>query len=114
MILPTQLARGLLHCKGDQNVPSVHDIFHQSSFPPTVLILSSPGLWAAKMNLKGTSGLATDDDLVEYETRLEALDQELERRKDLGRQFQAVLNRQAVLLEDDEASREKHQVRLGA
>ncbi|GFO26753.1 cytadherence high molecular weight protein 2 [Plakobranchus ocellatus] len=71
---------------------------------------SLKGLWAAKMNLKGTSGLATDDDLAEYERRLESLDLELERRKDLGRQFQAVLDRQAVLQEDDEASREKHQV----
>ncbi|RUS80257.1 hypothetical protein EGW08_011986, partial [Elysia chlorotica] len=71
---------------------------------------SLKGLWAAKMNLKGTSGLATDADLVDYERRLEALDQELERRKDLGRQFQAVLARQADLQEQDEAGREKHQV----
>ena len=68
------------------------------------------GLWAAKMNLSGTSALATDQDLAHYERKLEALDIELERRKDIGRQFETVLDRQEQLLTTDDQAREQHQV----
>lgn len=71
---------------------------------------SLKGLWAAKMNLKGKAALATDEDLAEYDRKLSALEFELERRKDVGRRFEAVLRRQQELMEDDEKNREKHQV----
>ena len=41
-------------------------------------------LWAAKMNLKRESCLATSADLNQYERLKEEVDQEVERRKDLG------------------------------
>jgi hypothetical protein len=71
---------------------------------------SLKGLWAAKMNLKGKAALATDEDLASYERKLEALEIELERRRDVGRRFEAVLDRQVKLMEEDEQCREKHQV----
>jgi len=72
---------------------------------------SLKGLWAAKMNLKGQAILATDDDLAVYDWKLKALENELERRKDVGRQFEEILIRQKELMIDDEKCREKHQVR---
>lgn len=71
---------------------------------------SLKGLWAAKMNLKGKASMATDEDLVSYENKLEALEIELERRRDIGRRFEAILNKQKELMLDDEHGREKHQV----
>ena len=44
-------------------------------------------LWAAKLNLKGRSSLATQEELAEYERRKEELDIEVERRKELGEKF---------------------------
>ena len=71
---------------------------------------SLKGLWAAKMNLQGKSALATDEDVAVYERKLDKLENELERRKDVGRQFVAILERQEQLMDDDEAGRKKHQV----
>jgi hypothetical protein len=71
---------------------------------------SLKGLWAAKMNLKGKASMATDEDLVSYENKLEALEIELERRRDVGRRFEAILNKQKELMVEDEHGREKHQV----
>jgi hypothetical protein len=59
---------------------------------------SLKGLWAAKMNLKGQAILATDDDLAVYDWKLKALENELERRKDVGRQFEEILIRQKELM----------------
>lgn len=73
---------------------------------------SLKGLWAAKMNLKGKASLATDEDLVSYENKLEALEIELERRRDIGRRFEAILNKQKELMMEDEQGREKHQVKI--
>lgn len=70
---------------------------------------SLKGLWAAKMNLKGKASMATDEDLVNYENKLEALEIELERRRDVGRRFEAILNKQKELMMEDELGREKHQ-----
>ena len=71
---------------------------------------SLKGLWAAKLNLKGTALLATDSDLQSYDWKLDYLERELARRKEVGRQFETVLNRQLSLAEDDEKAREEHQV----
>ncbi|XP_062603182.1 uncharacterized protein LOC134264959 [Saccostrea cucullata] len=71
---------------------------------------SLKGLWAAKMNLKGKASMATDEDLVCYENKLEALEIELERRRDIGRRFEAILNKERELMMEDEYGREKHQV----
>lgn len=71
---------------------------------------SLKGLWAAKMNLKGPGVLATDGDIEVYDEKLRALENELERRKDVGRQFEEILIRQKELMTDDETCREKHQV----
>ena len=68
------------------------------------------GLWAAKMNLKGKAAMATNEDLVGYESKLEALEIELERRRDVGRRFEAILQKQKELMADDEKGRENHQV----
>lgn len=46
--------------------------------------MSLKGLWAAKLNLEGRVDLATPQDLVAYETKLEELEIELERRKEVG------------------------------
>jgi hypothetical protein len=46
--------------------------------------------------------LATDDDLAVYDWKLKALENELERRKDVGRQFEEILIRQKELMIDDE------------
>ncbi|XP_013391352.1 uncharacterized protein LOC106159584 [Lingula anatina] len=73
--------------------------------------LSLKGLWAAKLNLKGgSSALATKEDLAAYERKLEELEIELERRRELGSRFQTILERQINLQEQDEKSREEHQV----
>ena len=45
---------------------------------------SLKGLWAAKLNLEGRASLATPEDLALYETKLEELEIELERRKQVG------------------------------
>ena len=70
------------------------------------------GLWAAKFNLKGgKSGLATQEDIAAYEAKLHELERELERRKEIGRKFEAVLKRVRDLMEADEQAREDHEVR---
>ena len=71
---------------------------------------SLKGLWATKLNLDGQSGLATDEDLAAYESKLKELQTELERRKDLGAQFEAVLHRTMLLRNKNEEDREEHQV----
>lgn len=71
---------------------------------------SLKGLWAAKMNLSGKCSLATQEDLASYETKLEDLEIELERRKEVGRRFAAILEQQTTLMTDDEKGRENHQV----
>ena len=71
---------------------------------------SLKGLWAAKLNLKGTAVLATDDDLESYDRKLHHLERELDRRKEVGRRFESVLNRQLDIAENDEKCREEHQV----
>ena len=71
---------------------------------------SLKGLWAAKMNLKGTAVLATDDDLALYDRKLDYLERELARRKEVGRQFETVLDRQLDIADNDEKCREQHQV----
>ena len=74
---------------------------------------SLKGLWAAKMNLKGTAALATDEDLASYDRKLSFLERELERRKEVGHRFGAILERQKQLADDDEKHREAHQVSGG-
>ena len=71
---------------------------------------SLKSLWAAKMNLKGTAILATDADIAEYDRHLHALEQELERRKEVGHRFNAILTQQEYLAQEDEKAREAHQV----
>ena len=73
---------------------------------------SLKGLWVAKLNLSGKSGLATADDLAVYDAKLRELEDELERRKDLGTQFEVVLQRTRGLMNADEMAREEHQVRV--
>ncbi|CAH1789583.1 unnamed protein product [Owenia fusiformis] len=75
---------------------------------------SLKGLWAAKLNLKGRASMATQEDIAKYEVKLEELEIELERRKELGTRFEAILQRQQNLIEDDELDREKHQVNYEA
>ena len=71
---------------------------------------SLKGLWATKLNLDGQSGLATEEDLAAYDAKLKELQTELERRKDLGTQFEAVLHRTMQLRNTNEQEREEHQV----
>lgn len=71
---------------------------------------SLKGLWAAKLNLKGRSSLATQEDIAAYESKLEELEIELERRRELGTRFQVILEHQIEVFEEDAASREEHQV----
>jgi len=73
---------------------------------------SLKGLWAAKMNLKGKAALATDEDLATYDRSFHMLEIELERRKKVGRSFEAILMNQRRLMEEDEICREKHQVNI--
>ena len=54
--------------------------------------------------------MATDDDLMSYDRKLDYLERELERRKEIGRRFESVLNRQLELADNDEKCREEHQV----
>ena len=70
---------------------------------------SLKGLWVAKLNLNGRAGAATQDDLDAYDAKRHDLDLELERRKDLGSTFGAVLLRMKQLTDDEEVAREKHQ-----
>ena len=71
---------------------------------------SLKGLWVTKLNLGGQSGLATPEDLATYDAKLHELEAELERRKDLGAQFESVLQRTRQLMNTDELEREEHQV----
>jgi hypothetical protein len=71
---------------------------------------SLKGLWAAKLNLKGRSCLATPEDLAAYEGKLEELEIELARRRDLGERFETMLSRQQELMDDDEKCREEQQI----
>ena len=45
---------------------------------------SLKNLWAAKMNVKGAGLMATDADIAEYDGRLHFLEEELQRRKEVG------------------------------
>jgi hypothetical protein len=69
-------------------------------------------LWVAKLNLQGRSELATQQDLREYETRREQLEQELERRKAVGRAYLSVVEEQTLIHEQDMACRREHQVKV--
>ena len=71
---------------------------------------SLKGLLNAKLNLTGLSGAATEEDYEMFETMNNGLEAELERRKQLGSQFEKVLIRTRELSEADEGSREEHQV----
>ena len=71
---------------------------------------SLKGLWAAKLNLKGRAGMATPEDMAAYETKLEELEAELLRRKELGGRFESTLARMQDLANSDEKHREDHQV----
>ena len=71
---------------------------------------SLKGLWAAKLNLKGRAGMATEEDMAAYELRLGALEEELQRRKQLGGRFESTLGRLKDLMLTDEKHREEHQV----
>ena len=71
---------------------------------------SLKGMWTAKMNMKGAPLLATETDLAEYDRKLHFLEEELERRREVGHRFEAILKRQEDLAEDDEKHREAHQV----
>ena len=71
---------------------------------------SLKGLWAAKLNLKGRAGMATPEDMAGYELRLGALEEELQRRKQLGGRFESTLGRLKDLMLTDEKHREEHQV----
>ena len=71
---------------------------------------SLKSLWAAKMNLKGTNVLLTEDDIAAYNRTLLELERELERRKEVGHRFSAILARQEQLATEDEKYREEHQV----
>ena len=62
------------------------------------------------MNLKSRAAMATQEDVAAYEEKLEQLDIEVERRKELGRRYAAILEQQKKLLDDDEVAREEHQV----
>ena len=71
---------------------------------------SLKGLWASKLNLSGRAGMATEADLMSYDRKLHELEAELERRKELGRRFQTVLQRVMEIEGADEKFREDHQV----
>ena len=71
---------------------------------------SLKGLWAAKLNLKGRTGMATEEDMAAYELRQGALETELQRRKQLGGRFESTLARLRGLMTVDEKHREEHQV----
>ena len=71
---------------------------------------SLKGLWAIKMNLNGKAGLATRSDVTRYEEKLRLLEEELQRRKELGHKYQGVMQRMKQLADNDEQSREDHQV----
>ncbi len=71
---------------------------------------SLKGLWSAKLNLQGHVGMVTEDELMAYDVKLEALEAELLRRKALGGRYQQVLLRMKDLMMQDERCREDHQV----
>ena len=71
---------------------------------------SLKGLLAAKLNLSGKGGMATEDDIAAYEVKLDALERELERRMELGGRFEHVLARMRTIQEEDEMYRRQHQV----
>ena len=70
---------------------------------------SLKGLWSAKLNLN-RSGMATEQDVQDYDSKLEELETELERRKALGSSFEKVLARMKELHIEDEKFRKEHQV----
>ncbi|EDV28435.1 uncharacterized protein TRIADDRAFT_51343 [Trichoplax adhaerens] len=75
---------------------------------------SLKGLWVAKLNLKGKSALATEDDMRKYDAKKNELEDELERRRELGIRFKGVLERQNELFEDDLREREQHEISFEA
>ena len=68
------------------------------------------GLWAAKLNLSGKGGKVSKDDMRDHEDRSRRLENELERRRELGRIFEKVLIRCREISDADEKEREEHQV----
>ena len=73
---------------------------------------SLQGLWRAKLNLRGRKANLTKEDIAAYENRLKELNLELERRKRVGSRFEAVLLKIKDIMDQDEMSREEHQVGL--
>lgn len=73
---------------------------------------SLKGLWAAKLNLSGKGGVVTKDDVREHDERSQRLENELERRRELGRIFEKVLIRIREISDADENEREEHQVKM--
>lgn len=71
---------------------------------------SLKGMWTAKMNMKGVPVLETEIDMADYDRKLHFLEQELQRRKEVGYKYEAILKRQEHLAEEDEKCREEHQV----
>ena len=72
---------------------------------------SLKGLWSAKLNLN-RAGMATEDDIANYDKKLEELEKELERRKQLGGKYEEVMIRVKELFKIDEIHRQEHQVRV--
>ena len=68
----------------------------------------------AKLGLTGRVGLATTSDLADYDLKKSHLDQELQRRRNLGAQMEDVGVRERHLLDDDFASRRRHRVEFAA
>lgn len=69
------------------------------------------GLWAAKFNLQGRkAGLATETDVAAYDTKLHALEEELERRKEIGRKFEIVLQKIREMSDAEQHAKADHQV----
>ncbi len=55
--------------------------------------------------------MAAPEDLAEYDRRLANLEDELQRRKEIGGRFEATLSRMRELIDIDDKHREEHQVR---
>lgn len=68
------------------------------------------GMWTAKMSMKGAPLLTTETEMAKYERKLSFLTEELERRKEIGHRYKAILTRQQDIADEDEKCREAHQV----
>ena len=67
-------------------------------------------LWATKFHIGGNTGWATAAEVARYEAKLAHLNTELERRKELGRNYLTVMQQLKDIATKDEQSREEHQV----